>query len=100
MEKVNGNTADRKAFLDAVRGLEIDAPLGHLKLDSYGNPIATIYIRRVERRPDGKLWNVPVQTFDGVSQFWTFGPDKFLKQPVYSRDFQGLPDQLKTLGLK
>jgi len=100
VQKVNGNTADRKPFLDAVRTTEIDAPLGHLKLDSYGNPIATIYVRRVERRPDGKLWNVPIQTFEGVSQFWNFGPDKFLKQPVYSRDFQGLPEQLKGLGLK
>ena len=100
MQKVNGNTADRKPFLDAVRGLDLDTPLGHLKLDSYGNPIATIYVRRVERRPDGKLWNVPIQTFEGVSQFWTFGPDKFLKQPVYSRDFQGLPDQLKSLGIQ
>jgi branched-chain amino acid transport system substrate-binding protein len=100
LQKVNGNTADRKPFLDAVRGLELDTPLGHLKLDAYGNPIATIYVRKVERRPDGKLWNVPIQTFEGVSQFWTFAPDKFLKQPVYSRDFQGLPDQLKALGIQ
>ena len=56
-------------------------------------------IGKVERRPDGRLWNVPIQTFDNVSQFWTFDPNTFLKQPVYSRDFQGLPDQLKQLGL-
>jgi hypothetical protein len=28
-----------------------------------------------------------------------FDPDKLLKQPVYGRDFQGLPDQLRQLGL-
>lgn len=100
IENVNGNTADRKAFLDAVRGIEVDAPLGRLKLDAYGNPIQNIYIRRVERRPDGKLWNVPIQTYENVSQFWTFDPAQFLKQPVYSRDFQGLPEQLKQLGLQ
>ena len=98
-EKVNGNVADHTAFLDAVRSTEIDAPLGHLKLDSYGNPIMNIYVRRVERRPDGKLWNVPIRTYENVSQFWTFGPDKFLKQPVYSREFQGLPQQLQQLGI-
>ena len=99
-EKVNGNTADRKAFLDAVRGTEVDTPLGRLKLDSYGNPLLNIYIRKVERRPDGKMWNVPIQTYENVSQFWTFDPEKFLKQPVYSRDFQGLPDQLRQLGIQ
>ena len=99
-EKVNGNTGDKKAFLDAVRSTEVDAPSGHLKLDSYGNPIQNIYVRKVERRPDGKLWNVPIKTYENVSQFWTFDPEKFLKQPVYSRDFQGLPEQLKQLGIE
>ena len=46
-------------------------------------------------RPDGKTWNVPFKTYENVSQFWTFNPDEFLKQPVYSRSFQGLPEQLK-----
>ena len=95
VEKISGNTADRKAFLDAVRSTEVDAPMGHLRLDSYGNPFQNIYVRKVGRRPDGKLWNVPTKTYENVSQFWTFDPEKFLKQPVYSRDFQGLPEQLK-----
>jgi branched-chain amino acid transport system substrate-binding protein len=100
VEKVNGDTSNRKAFLDAVRTIEIDSPMGRLKLDSYGNPNQNIYIRRVERRPDGRLWNVPIHTYENVSQFWTFGPEQFLKQPVYSREFQGLPEQLRALGLQ
>jgi branched-chain amino acid transport system substrate-binding protein len=70
-----------------------------MKLDPYGDAEETTYVRQVQRRPDGRLWNVPIQTFEGVSQFWKFGADKFLKQPVYSRDFQGLPAQLQALGL-
>jgi branched-chain amino acid transport system substrate-binding protein len=100
VEKMNGDISNRKAFLDAVASAEIDGPMGRLKLDSYGNPNQSIYIRRVERRPDGRLWNVPIQTYENVSQFWTIGPEKFLKQPVYSREFQGLPEQLSTLGLQ
>ncbi len=100
VERVNGNTADRKAFLDAVRGTELDTPLGHMKLDEYGNPIQNVYIRKVERRADGRLVNVPIKTYENVSQFWTFGADKFLKEPVYSREFQGTPDQLRALGLQ
>jgi hypothetical protein len=26
-------------------------------------------------------------SYPNVSQFWTYGKDAFLKQPVYSRDF-------------
>jgi branched-chain amino acid transport system substrate-binding protein len=99
-ERVNGDTANQRAFLDAVRRTEVDTPLGRLKLDAYGNPNQNIYIRRVERRPDGRLWNVPIKTYENASQFWTFGPEKFLKQPVYSREFQGLPEQLRALGLE
>lgn len=99
-EKLNGSISDRKAFLDGVRATEVDTPLGPLKLDAYNNPNQNAYIRKVERRPDGKLWNVPLKTYENVSQFWTFGPDIFLKQPSYSRTFQGLPDQLQALGIK
>jgi branched-chain amino acid transport system substrate-binding protein len=30
---------------------------------------------------------VVIKTYPAVSQFWTYGKDAFLKQPVYSRDF-------------
>jgi branched-chain amino acid transport system substrate-binding protein len=99
-EKLNGDVSNKQAFLDAVKNTEVDVPLGHMKLDAYGEPDETTYVRKVMRRPDGRLWNVPIQTFEAVSQFWKFGPDRFLKQPVYSRDFQGLPSQLKQLGIQ
>jgi branched-chain amino acid transport system substrate-binding protein len=51
-----------------------------------------IYIKKVEKttmfgydKPE--LWNVVIKTYPAVSQFWTYGKDKFLQQPVYSRDF-------------
>jgi branched-chain amino acid transport system substrate-binding protein len=28
-----------------------------------------------------------IKTYPKVSQFWTYGKDKFLAQPVYDRDF-------------
>jgi branched-chain amino acid transport system substrate-binding protein len=59
---------------------------GDWKLDQYGNPVMPIYIRKVERR-GGKLVNAVVHTYPNVSQFWTYPPQEFLKQPVYSRDF-------------
>jgi len=61
-----------------------------VSLDKYGNPIYDIYIRKVVRRPDGKLWNSPIEVYPGVSQFWKYDPEQYMKQPSYSREFQGI----------
>jgi branched-chain amino acid transport system substrate-binding protein len=89
LEEVDGNIEDIDAFLDAVRGLEFDSAGGPLALDEYDNPIQNVYIREVRERDDGLLWNVPIETYENVSQFWTYDPEEFLGQPVYSREFQG-----------
>uniref|UniRef100_UPI002ADD6873 ABC transporter substrate-binding protein n=1 Tax=Thermoflexus sp. TaxID=1969742 RepID=UPI002ADD6873 len=89
MEAVKGNVEDTQAFLDAVRKVELkESPFGPEKLDAYGNPIFNVYIRRVERRSDGRLWNVVLETIPNVSQFWKWDPEEYLKRPVYSRDYQ------------
>ncbi len=91
IEKVDGNVDDPKKFLEAVKSISLsNSPNGPIKLDSYGNPIYNVYIRKVEKRPDGKMWNVPIKTYENVSQFWTYKPEDYLKQPVYSREFQGI----------
>jgi branched-chain amino acid transport system substrate-binding protein len=84
---VNGNVEDGERFLAAFRKIEIpNAPRGPVKLDEYGNPLQSIYVRKVERK-DGELWNTVIHTFPAVSQFWKYKPDEFLKQPVYDRNF-------------
>ena len=84
---VGGNVEERERFLAALRAVEIpDAPRGPLRLDGHGNPVQNVYIRKIERR-DGELWNTVIHTVPAVSQFWRYGPEEFLKQPVYSRDF-------------
>ncbi|HTX51869.1 MAG TPA: hypothetical protein VMD08_00565, partial [Candidatus Baltobacteraceae bacterium] len=60
------------------------------RLDSYGNPILDIHIRQVTKRSDGKLWNTVLETYPNVSQFWKYNPEESLKQPPYSRQFQGI----------
>ncbi|AYY12287.1 ABC transporter substrate-binding protein [Actinobacteria bacterium YIM 96077] len=91
VEAVDGDVSDGEAFLDAVRDVQLDdSPMGPMSLDEYGNPIQDVDLRRVERRDDGRLWNVSVETFESVGQFWTYDPDEFLDQPVYSREYQGI----------
>jgi branched-chain amino acid transport system substrate-binding protein len=92
LEKVRGEAETRAAFLEAVRSTELtDSPLGTaVRLDAYGNPIYDIMIRKVVKRADGKFWNVPTDTYSGVSQFWKYDPETYMKQPPYSRTFQGI----------
>jgi branched-chain amino acid transport system substrate-binding protein len=92
IEARKGNIEDRDAFLAAVSGTELlNSPLGKaVKLDSFGNPIYDVAVRQVVKRPDGKYWNVPIASYPNVSQFWTYDPETYMKQPPYSRTFQGI----------
>jgi branched-chain amino acid transport system substrate-binding protein len=84
-----GDISDKAATLEAMKALELDTPFGPSVLDDYGNPIYNIYIRQVEVRPDGRVWNVVIDTYENIDQFWPKSADEYLAQPVYSRDFQG-----------
>ena len=68
-----------------------DSPLGKpVKLDKYGNPVYDVMIRKVVKRSDGKFWNVPIESYPAVSQFWKYDPETFMKEPAYSRTYQGI----------
>ena len=92
LEKIGGKAEDRDALIDSVLKTELTgSPLGTtVKLDAYGNPIYDVQIRKVVKRADGKYWNVPVASYPGVSQFWKYDPETYMKQPPYSRTFQGI----------
>jgi branched-chain amino acid transport system substrate-binding protein len=92
LNKMGGKVEDREAFIDTVLKTELDgSPLGKaVKLDAYGNPIYDVYIRKVVKRADGKFWNVPLTSYPSVSQFWKYDPETYMKQPPYSRTFQGV----------
>ena len=87
LEAVGGEIEDTAKFLAALRRVHVtDAPRGPVSFDEYGHPIQNVYVRRVER-VDGRLQNTVIHTFPSVSQFWTYRPDAYLKNPVYSRDW-------------
>ena len=92
IEKLDGKVEDRDAFIDAVLATTLpDSPLGkEVSLDRWGNPVYDVLIRKVARRDDGKYWNVPLETYPQVSQFWKYDPEAYLRQPPYSRTFQGI----------
>jgi branched-chain amino acid transport system substrate-binding protein len=89
IDSIKGNVEDRGAFLKAMRTVSVKAPRGPLKLDAYDNPIQNIYVSKIEKVKHpvvgDVLINVPVKTYEGVSQFWTWDPQEFLKRGPYQR---------------
>jgi branched-chain amino acid transport system substrate-binding protein len=92
IKKSGGKWPGPEAFVKTMAGLKVDAPRGPVSFDDMRNPIQNIYIKKVEKKQmfgydKPELWNTVIKTYPNVSQFWTYGKDAFLKQPVYSRDF-------------
>ena len=86
IEAIGGDVESAEKLIAAIRKVDLsESPRGPIKFDDYGNPVQNIYVRKVER-VGGKLQNTVIHTFPNVSQFWTYKPDEFLKNPVYSRD--------------
>jgi len=84
---LKGNVEDKNALMKTLRESVVpDSVRGPVKFDHLGNVVGDFYIRKVERK-DGKLVNAVIKTYPNVSQFWTYGEEAFLKNPVYSRDF-------------
>jgi branched-chain amino acid transport system substrate-binding protein len=86
LEAVKGKIEDRAAFMKALRGIKTETARGPVAFDDYGNIVGNVYIRKVERK-EGRLVNSVIYTYPNVSQFWTYDPKEFLKNPVYSRDW-------------
>ncbi|MFL5214218.1 MAG: ABC transporter substrate-binding protein [Microvirga sp.] len=85
--KTGGKSDDKKALSDALHGLSLeDTPRGPVAFDEGGNVVGSVFVRRCERK-GGNLVNTTIKTYPKVSQFWTYPPAEFLKQPVYSRDY-------------
>ena len=87
-DALHGQVEDSERFLQALRSARVDdLPRGPVRLDEYGSPIENVYIRKVER-VSGELQNTVIETMPAVSQFWTFDPAEYLRQPLYSRRYK------------
>jgi branched-chain amino acid transport system substrate-binding protein len=89
IDSINGKVEDRAAFLKAMRSVSVKAPRGPLKLDAYDNPIQNVYVSKIQKIKHPVLGevltNVPIKTYEGVSQFWKWDPQEFLKRGPYKR---------------
>ena len=92
IKKSGGKWPGAEKFIATMASLKVDAPRGPVSFDDMCNPVQNIYIKKVEKKKmfgydKEELWNTVIKTYPAVSQFWTYGKDAFLKQPVYSREF-------------
>ena len=92
MKKAGGKWPGSEQFIKLMQSIKLDAPRGPVSMDDMRHPNQNIYIRKVEKKKmfgydKDELWNTVIKTYPNVSQFWTYGKDKFLAQPVYNRDF-------------
>ena len=92
MKETGGKWPGAEAFIAKMAALHVDSVRGPLSFDESRNVVQNIYIKKIEKtklfgysKPE--LWDVVVKTYPNVSQFWTYGRDAFLKQPLYSRNF-------------
>jgi branched-chain amino acid transport system substrate-binding protein len=87
-----GKWPGSEQFIKTMAGLKVEAVRGPVSFDDMRNPIQNIYIKKVEKKKmfgydKPELWNTVIKTYPNVNQFWTYGKEKFLAQPVYSHEF-------------
>jgi branched-chain amino acid transport system substrate-binding protein len=92
MKQTKGDWPGSEPFVKTMAALKVDAVRGPVSFDDMRNPVQDIYIKKVEKKKmfgydKDELWNTVIKTYPKVGQFWTYGKETFLKQPVYSRDF-------------
>jgi len=64
--RLNGKIDGDKA-MEILKGMKIDSPRGPVVIDpATRDPIETIYVRRVEKLKDGKLYNVEFDQFPNM----------------------------------
>ena len=90
LETEDGDMSDIPAFLETLKSYELEnSPFGPMRLDEYGGTIANMYLRRVARDDEGRLYNEVVEEYPEINQFWNYDPAAFLEQPVYTRQYLG-----------
>jgi branched-chain amino acid transport system substrate-binding protein len=87
VKSVGGKVEDKPTFMKALKDVKVPNTIrGPVRFDDLGNVVGNAYIRKVEKK-DGRYVNTVVKTYPDVSQFWTYGKEAFLKNPVYARDY-------------
>jgi branched-chain amino acid transport system substrate-binding protein len=78
LEAVDGDLSDgQRRFQAALAGIELDSPIGHIRLDERRQAIAPIYLFKLQTDAEGQLVWKPLRTVENVEQTFNgyFTPD-------------------------
>lgn len=65
--KATGGDASGPALVEAIRGASWESPRGPVSIDAQTRDIVQdVWMRRVERKADGQLWNVEFRNFPAI----------------------------------
>ena len=71
MLRATGGKRDVDAMLAAAKGYSWKSPRGPVMVDPATRElIQNMYIRRVEKLPDGKLGNIAIKTYEAMKDPW------------------------------
>jgi branched-chain amino acid transport system substrate-binding protein len=76
-----------EAFAAVSQDIDLsDAPSSAITVDEYNRQVRDFYIVKLVD-DGGTITDELVETVPEVTQFWTFDPQEFLAQPLFSRDY-------------
>lgn len=85
LETIGDDEVTPEALTAAIGDVSLDAPRGPLSFDEYGQAVYNVYVREV-REVDGEWVNAVIDTYEDVSQFWTYDPEEFMgSEPLADR---------------
>ena len=75
-----GKIEEKAKFLEALRHMDLEAPRGHVRFDTYQNIITDVIITRIDKVGD-QIVPVIVETIPAVDQFLGMAPEAYIKRP-------------------
>lgn len=90
LQDMNGDIDNQKRFRKELLQTSFMAPASFVSFDPHHNVVTNVYLNKVVKI-DGEWTLKTLRTWPGVSQFWTFDPSKYQKQPSYDRNYPSCP---------
>ncbi len=91
LTRAKGKVGTPKEFVAALGKVDLKETIfGEVSLNESGNVVWPEYLRVVEKRADGKTWNVVVEDLGKASPTWNYDVKAYTSQPTYTRDYQGV----------
>lgn len=89
--KSGGQVGTPEQFLEVLGQVDLSKTIfGKVTLDDQNNVVWPEYLRVVEKRADGKVWNVVAEDLGEAGPTWDYDFEAYTSQPTYTRDYQGV----------